>query len=209
MSDTTDLDPDELRRELDQIKGAMGLQERRPGWTRDALVFGVAVAFAGLVSQLIELRGMPEYFHSVTWFGTMGAAWILSYWVLAPETEPRADESAVPSTGFVYGALVATWLALQVLLGPAFGTPALPSSATVFGLTVILVGTAYLLIGQLLKAHYVRRRDRFAFYAGGAWMLPLGAAVTHVPLLQTYVYGVYGGCFLAYAVASYWVLTRT
>lgn len=208
VSETTDVDPDELRGELEQIKGALGLYDRRRDWVTGWLVFGLAVGLAGAVSQAIELRGLSSWLHPVTWFGLIGLAWAASYW-LAPDGTFEQGEPGTPSVGFVYVAVIAAGVALSVLLGPVLETAEVAEQAVVFGLIVILVGTAYLLVGQLLRAHFIRRRDRLAFYVGGAWMLPFGAAVTHVELLATYAYGLYGALFLVHALASYWLLTRT
>lgn len=209
MTDASEVDPDELRADLDQIKGALGLQERRPGMTSDWLVFGVFVALAGFASQGIELQGLPGYYHPIVWFGAMGAAAVLSRAVIARDAEEAPVDRPLPSVGFVYGAQFAAWIALQVLLGPTIDAAEGPAASYVFGLSVILVGAAYLLVGQTLKAYHIRRRDRTAFYVGGAWMLALGAAVPHVSVLEQYVYGIYGGLYLAYALATYGVLTRT
>ena len=73
-------------------------------------------------------------------------------------------------------------------------------------LVVGLVGVAYLVVGEALRAYYIRRRDRFAFYVGGAWMLVLAALLPSIEFFHTWGYATFGVVYAAHAVVSYLLL---
>jgi len=77
-----------------------------------------------------------------------------------------------------------------------------------FSLIVALVGVAYVVVGESLKAYQIRRRDRYAFYVGGAWMLVLAVLIPNIEILQTWGYATYGLLYAVHAVGSYVYLAR-
>jgi len=73
----------------------------------------------------------------------------------------------------------------------------------IFSLSIALVGVGYVVIGESLRAYYIRRRDRWAFYAGGGWMVLLALVIPSVDLLETWGYAVFGILYFVHAVVSY------
>jgi len=77
MPDDSEIDVEELGRELDQIKDAMGLTERYDGASTQWLLFGLLVPVAAGLSQYVHLETLPAYYHSIIWFGILGGGWAL------------------------------------------------------------------------------------------------------------------------------------
>lgn len=207
MSEATELDPDALQAELERIKDAMGLRERYPSQFDMWLVFGGLVLVASLGSQFVVLRDLPGYWHPVIWTVLMGAGGVFGWW--------RRSDEPVPSTGtkpnvlLQAAAVAAMYFVFVFGLAPALGGAGdRLVSITIFSLIIGLVGTAYIVAGESLKAYFIRRRDRYAFYVGGAWMLVLAALMPNVAVLHTWGYAVYGLLYVAYAVGAYLVLSR-
>ena len=67
-----EIDVDELRTELDQIKAAMGIDERYEGATTLWLLFGLAVPVAAALSQYVVLERLPQWYHTLIWLGVLG-----------------------------------------------------------------------------------------------------------------------------------------
>lgn len=198
-----DVDPEQLQAELDQIKDAMGLQERYPSEFQLWPVAGGLVLLAALGSQVIELEGLPGLLHPVVWFGVFGVASLYRSWTTddtreTPETRPR--------TSVQFAAVFAMYPVVVLSVGPALADDA-SGSIVVFGLTVGLVGVGYLVTGEALRSYYIRRRDRWAFYVGGAWMLLLAPLLPNVGVLETWGYSVFGVLFAIHAGASYLALS--
>jgi hypothetical protein len=204
-----ELDVEQLQQELTRIKDAMGLSERYPSQFQLWLVYGVLVGLASLGSQAIVLYDLPGWGHAVSWGGFMALGSVYQYAAIDDPTSDGGTGGGKPSIGLqylaVFGyAVLVVWLAVPGLesLGSA------RASATIFAVAVGAVGLAYLLAGNALRAYYIRRRDRLAFYAGGVWMLTLAAAIPAVPLLRQWGYAAFGIAFGLHAVASYYVLAR-
>jgi hypothetical protein len=204
-----ELDVEELQRELATIKDAMGLRERYPSQFQLWLVYGVLVGLASLGSQAVAVVGLPGWGHAVSWAGFMGLGNVYQYVALDDHTEDGQTGGAKPSIGLQYVVVLAYAVLVVWLLAPALDSlAAVRASATIFAVAVGAVGLAYLLAGNALRAYYIRRRDRLAFYAGGVWMLALAAAIPTVPALQRWGYAVFGIAFGLHAVVSYYVLDR-
>lgn len=201
MTDDTELDAEDLRAELNQIKEAMGLHERYPSQFQAWLVYAGLVLLASLVSQAIVTFELPPWGHPVAWFGLIGVGVAYGRYVL-PDDGTTGD--AVPSIR-VQGLAVAGYiLAVLVAVGPLLdGAGEAVGTATQFGLILGGVGVYYLLVGSSLRAYRVRARDRYAFYAGGAWILAYAAAMPRVDVLQEWGYAVFGILFALHGVGSY------
>lgn len=72
MSTNQEIDVDQLRAELDQIKDAMGIRERSPGAIRIWLVFGVLVPVAAGLSQVVYSQRLSQSYHGLIWLGLLG-----------------------------------------------------------------------------------------------------------------------------------------
>jgi hypothetical protein len=211
MSDEADVDPAELEAQLDHIKEAMGLRERYEGITAQWLLFGVLVAVAAGVSQVVYLRELPGYYHGVVWIGLLFGGGLVGFRVLFDaEDGPAFSSEGKPNLWLLFGASYAAIFPIQIIV--ANYLPDLDYQAeTLFTLSLILVliGLAYVLMGNALRAYYIRARDRYAFYVGGVLLAGLGTAMPYVELLREWGYAVFGAVYLAYAVVTYVVLTRT
>jgi hypothetical protein len=200
-----EVDPETLQRELREIKSAMGLHERYPGQFKLWLVFGVAVSLASAISQYLVLTDGPEYLHSVAWFLLLGGAGAYNFVAIdggGPETTDKPNLGVQYLAVFLYVAVV---LAILSQVQDATTTP----EATIFAAMVGLTGVAYLVVGSTMKAYYIRDRDRYAFYVGGAWMLVLATVIPLVDTLQTYGFGAFGVLYAVHSVGSYVYLSRS
>lgn len=205
MSEDTEIDPELLREEVAQIKDAMGLQERYPGQFQLWLVFGVAVLLASIASQLIALRELSGSLHAVAWWVPLGGAWLYQWWKTGDVEATNPD--AKPRIGVLWLSVFALYVVFLFTLDPALDTlSAEAAQILLFSLIVGLIGVAYLVVGEALRAYYIRRRDRWAFYVGGTWMLALAAVMPNVDALETWGYATFGVIYAVHAGVSYLVL---
>lgn len=207
MSEVVDADPEALQTELERIKDAMGLRDRYPSQFGLWLVYGALVLAASLASQFVVLRGLPGWWHPVAWFVPMGAGGLYSW--RRQSAERTAASETKPNLLLQGGAVAALYVVFVFGLAPVLdGAPDRLVSITIFSLVVGLVGAAYLVMGESLKAYFIRRRDRYAFYLGGTWMIVLAAAMPNVATLRTWGYTVFGVTYALHALAAYVVLSR-
>lgn len=207
MTSETSVDVEALRHDVRQIKDAMGLGERYPSRIRDWLVFGALVAVASAISQYVHLQELPAYLHPVVWLLVMGGGGVL---VLYRDHEGFDQGEAMPSIPFQFLAAAIAYVPLLAIVAPLDdGLGYRRGSVLVLGLVLVLLGIAYLGVGNALRAHRIRRRDRWAIYLGGLWMMALGGVMPHSAVLVDWGYAAFGGLYLVYALASYAVLSRT
>lgn len=200
----SEIDADALREEVNQIKDAMGLEERYPSQFQLWLVYGVLVALAAGVSQFIVLNRLPGWYHPIAWFGLVGAAGFVQ-WFRADEPD-GATTGSKPNIPLQFGTIFAYYVVVLAATG-VFPSPGyLVESAVIFGMIVGLVGVSYVVIGSSLAAYYIRKRDRYAFYAGGLWMFVLAVAIPVVPTLRQWGYAAFGGLYLIHSIAAYRLL---
>jgi FtsH-binding integral membrane protein len=200
MSD--DADVEELRRDIDQIKSAMGIGERYPGGLRLWLVYGVLVPIAALASQAIATFDLPGWGHWLAWGLTMGAAGVYQAVALGDRDGLHPSEPR-PNIALAFGGVFAYALVVIAVVSPVLDTAAAGRvQATVFGIAVAGVGAAYVLGANALAAYRIRRRDRLAFAAGGPWMFALALAMAYVPVFRQWGYAAFGLGFAVHAVAA-------
>jgi hypothetical protein len=201
-----EIEPEELREELDTIKEAMGLQERYGSELRVWLVYAVLVGLASLGSQAVVTLELPPWGHWLSWGAFIGAG-VVYQTVALGDDYGGGDSTTRPGLGLQYGAVLAYAVVVLAVVAPLFpGTSAALTSSVVFAIAVGAVGTAYVLAGNLLTAYRIRRRDRVAFYVGGVWMLALAVLLPRVAFLQRWGYAVFGVAFAVHAVSSYLAL---
>ena len=209
MSDASEVDAETLQSEVERIRDAMGLRERYPSQFGLWLVYGGLVLAASLASQYIHLEGLPGYWHPIAWFAVLSLGGIYQ-WAAGDATRdgiPASSEDK-PRLPLQFAAVFALYLVFLVGATPVFeGLDADRISTLIFSQTVGFVGVAYLVAGESLRAYYIRRRDRWAFYLGGAWMLVLAAAMPNVAVLETWGYATFGGLYLLHSVVSYLALS--
>lgn len=202
---TTAPDKEDLEADLEQIKRAVGLRESHPYWWRWWLVEGVGVA---ILFPLLNV-GFVEGF-SVPLIAAIVGGFLAHQYLLARiQRDYEEPSSAVPSWGHWHLAFFAGIAALYAGVYPIYGeiegvgdTPLL-----LVALGVVL-GVAYLYMGQLLAAFDVRRADRTAFYVGGAVILVVSAALPWVPAIEGWEFATLGVAYGAYSVAAYVALAR-
>ncbi|MFC7073415.1 hypothetical protein ACFQJ7_00615 [Halovenus rubra] len=205
MSEDTEIDPDLLREEVSQIKDAMGIQERYPSRFRFWLVTGLAVLLASSASQLIALRELSGSLHAVAWWVPLGVAGLYQWW--STDNSDATVTEAKPRIGVLWLSVFALYFVFLVTLTPVLdGMNGAAGEILLFSLIVGLVGVGYLVVGEALRAYYIRRRDRWAFYIGGGWMLTLAALMPNVDIFQTWGYATFGIAFAIHAVVSYLAL---
>jgi len=203
MSEETEIDPEVLREEVAQIKDAMGLQERYPSEFHAWLVFGGVVLVASLCSQVIALRELPGWYHTAVWLGLLGAGNFYQ-WRGGSSSDSGNSTGTKPRIGLLYLAVFSFYLVLLFTLFPevdATGERGL--ELLIFSQFVGLTGLGYLVVGEALRAYYIRRRDRWAFYTGGVGMITIAALLPNVGILSTWGYATFGIVYAVHAVASY------
>lgn len=212
-------DPEELQRQLADIKGAMGLVERYPGRRKLWLVYGVGIGVAIVLLQLLfALPGgiLPNWAYQAF---VLGFALIATLGLFRLAAGMLPDEATGPGLDWrvFFGTLLLALGALVLLIEPAVSTvlrtldaraASRLSGATAYGLVVAVAGTGFLFAGNALRAHSIRRRDRWVFYGAGLWMLAYAALFTQVHLLRAVGYGVFGCLLVAYSVGAYVILGR-
>lgn len=205
-----ELDVDELRTELNQIKDAMGIQDRYESATSMWLLFGIAVPLAAALSQYVFTARLPGWLHALVWGGVLGGGYVV-WCLLADEVdEMEVSPEGKPNLFVQFGVVYFTVLPLQAVVAafvPELGY--VEEALLVQSLIVVLIGLAYAIFGSSLAAYYVRFRDRAVFYAGGVWMVALGTAIPHVAFLRSWSHATFGGIYFVYAMTAYVVLTRT
>ncbi|WP_436907036.1 hypothetical protein [Halosimplex marinum] len=205
-----EVDTDDLKRQLSEIKGAMGLAERYPGRARLWLLAGFVVGGAALLAQatffLYERLGGAEY--TAVWFGFVAVAGVATWWMASRLPSATAPETA-PSWRAVFGSLAVFLVAATGVAGEAARqVGGLDRALLYFGLVIATVGLGLLLTGAVLSAYRVRRRDRLVFYVGGAWILVYASWLPYVQVLRWVGVGLFGILFVVYAIGAYVYLTR-
>jgi len=217
--DPEDVDPRELRRQLAEIKGAMGLAEHYPGKRRGWLVYGVGVGLVIIALQATFFlpRGtLPGWLFGlfVPGFGLVVAVGLFR---LAASTTPDDAPAAGLDWRVLVGSLLATALALLALLeapvrlaATSLSTTAASrlSGAVALGAVVAVAGLGFLFVGNVLRVYRIRARDRRVFYGAGLWMLAYAAAFAQVEVLRAVGYGLFGVLLIAYSVGAYLYLGR-
>jgi hypothetical protein len=209
MSDkaSEDVDPEVLREDLDRIKDAMGIAERYESAAEQWLVFGLVVALGCAASQFVLLEALPAYWYAVVWFGLFGATFAVLGSRYGYSWGPGVGN---PNIGFQILVVYLGAFVIQLAAEPFLtDLGRLAENAFVLSIIVAMLGLGYLVAGETLKAYNIRARDRYAFHAGGLLLVALGVAIPNVELLHTWGYTAFGASYLAYAAASYLVLTQT
>lgn len=207
MTDGTGDGPDSeaLRRELGEIKRAVGLHDSHPYWWRWWLIegLGVAVLFPLFNVGFRYDFSMPLIAALVAVF--LGHQYAL-YRVQQAYDEPT---TGVPDWGtwhlVFFAGLVAWIVGLSPVLDAVDGLAETPITWVGAG---IVIGVAFMYMGQLLGAYGIRRADRTAFYAGGCWVLAVSAALPWAPLIDGWEFAVLGLAYGGYCVVAYAVLAR-
>jgi len=206
MGSNESVDPDALRDDIDRIKDAMGIAERYESAPEQWLLFGALVAVGSAISQVLVLERAAGFWIPVVWFGLFGASAIGLSWRYDYSFGPGAHD---PNIGFqilvVYLGSFATLFAVGPFVQESLGY--LAESALVLGIIVVMLGLAYLVAGETLKAYRIRARDRYLLHGGGVLMVGLGIAIPNVEALHTWGFAAFGASYAVYAAASYLVLS--
>jgi hypothetical protein len=212
MSDEPDVDPAELEAQLSQIKSAMGIDERYEGATSQWLLFGFLVPIAAAASQYVLLQELPGIYHAVIWIGLLFGGGFVGSWLWADTDGGGANtpSSGSPSLWFVFVTVyLSTFPILFIVFQFTDGLGYEAQNALILGSVLVMIGVAYLVEGNVLRAYYIRARDRYALYGGGVLLIGLGVAIGSIEILWTWGYAVFGALYFVYAMVSYAVLTRT
>jgi len=202
------VDPAELREDIETIKDAMGLEERYEGAAVLWLVFGGLVAVAAGLSQYVFLAELSGWYHAAIWIGLLGGGGAVANRVVGEAGDGWRRDDA-PNPYLQIAVLYVVAFPIIAIQRSVADLPRDAASATTLATIVVLIGAAYLVVGNTLKAYRIRARDRYAFYGGGALMVGLGTLIPFVEALLTWHYAAFGLVYLAYALASYAVLART
>ena len=128
---------------------------------------------------------------------------------------PASRPANAPPLKWILVAFVGAFVSLIVMSGGLLpylsdGEGAgIVQGAYYFGLLVALAGLGFIVVGLVLRAYYIRRRDRLVFHVAGAWMLAFAALVTQYEFLQLFGYAIFGLLFLVHSIAAYVLLGRS
>lgn len=211
---STDVDPAELQAQLQRIKGAMGIEDRYPGQRRLWLVYGVVVAVAAIATEVVfASTRLSEVGYVAVWAVLVLVAGVAQWRITSGTTAARPPNA--PPLKHVLGALLGTFLALILMSGGLLPyltrgqETGIVQGAYYFGLLVAVAGLGFLLVGTVLRAYYIRRRDRLVFHAAGAWMLVFAALVTQFEFLRLFGYALFGLLFFLHSIVAYVLLGRS
>jgi VIT1/CCC1 family predicted Fe2+/Mn2+ transporter len=208
MTTDDDREVEELRRELEQIKDAMGLRERYPSQFRAWLIYGLLVPLAALASQAVVLYDLPGWVHPLAWAGFMGLGGV-ALWVQDGQAEAEDSGVGKPNVFAQWLSVFAYATAVIFVVSPLLpADDPVTAQATIFAILVGAVGAAYLLLSITLEAYFVEQFDRRVVAVGGLWMVLLAVAIVRLEPLQTWGYAVFGAAYFAYAMAAYLTLRR-
>lgn len=208
-----EIDVEALRTELDHIKDAMGLRDQYRSAPEQWLLFGTLVPVAAALSQYVHLQEMAPWYHTPIWLTVLGVGGTFGNWLLLGEARARRSPTELLYGGpkpNVFLPLVVVYFAsvpIQIIFTPFFDDIGYHTgSIYILGLILVLLGVAYVLVGNVMKAHYIRFRDRLAIYAGGLWMVPLGVAMPYSDVLLEWGYAAFGASYFVYAAVTYAIL---
>ncbi len=207
---TEDVDPEDLKRQLSDIKGAMGLAEQYPGRARLWLLVGLVIGVAAVLTQatFFYYRSLGATAYTAIWVGFVAVAVAASWWMASRLPSAPAPDTA-PSWRAVFGSLALFLAAGAGVAGDvARQVPGLDRALLYFGLVIATIGLGLLVTGAVLTSYRVRRRDRLVFYVGGAWVLVYASWLPYVQILRWVGVGLFGVLFGLYAIAAYVYLTR-
>jgi hypothetical protein len=206
----TDVDPEELQRQLADIKGAMGLAEQYPGRAKLWLFAGVLIGAAAVFTQATFFFAdrLNSTAYTLIWGGFAAVVVAASWWMASRLPQAEVPASA-PSWRAIFGSLIGFLFAATGVIGDvAAQVEGLDRGLVFFGLVIATVGLGLLITGAVLSSYRVRRRDRWVFYGGGIWVLLLASWIPHVQILRYIGVGLFGVLFIVYAIAAYVYLTR-
>lgn len=201
------VDPTDLQEELSQIKDAMGIQERYPSAFQLWLLYGGLGVLAAFGSQIVVTLELSPWGHWVAWGGFYGVGYLYERFQLS--TQQGTPPGSTPNIRVQIAGTVALLFAVLVAVSPSLGElSAVESQALIFALIIATVGAIYVVQGASLRAFNIRARDRYAFYAGGVWMLVFGAVMPRIDILQEWGYATFGILFAIHGIVSYVFLSQ-
>ncbi|AGB15293.1 hypothetical protein Halru_0666 [Halovivax ruber XH-70] len=183
----------------------MGLSESHPYWWRWWLVEGLGVALGFTLFNVGFVYGfsIPVIVGLVAVFG--GHQYVLSR-VQRSYEEPT---TGVPGWGRwhvgVYAGLLAWIVGFWPVQSSVEGVAETPLIWVGAG---IVMGVAFVYMGQLLGAYDIRSADQYAFYVGGFWLLAVSAALPWIPAVENWSFATLGLAYGLYCVVAYVVLAR-
>lgn len=204
----SEIDPERLRRDVEAIKEAMGLEERYEGVSTVWLIFGVLTAVAAALSQVVHAQRLTPAYHSVIWLAVLGVGGYASARAVLGSV-PTTTSERKPDPFLQFVAIYLASVPVQLVVDPFLAADTYAVNVSVrLGIVFVAIGLGYVVMANSLKAYGIRRADRLALTLGGCWILGLGALLPHLAFLREWGFATFGGVYLAYALASYRVLSR-
>lgn len=201
--DPPDVDPEQLQAQLSRIQEAMGIADRYGSAIERWLVYGALVAAASAVSQYLYANELSWVWYWVVWVGGMGGGSALVGWLRDGSTSFGGGDGTPDVEVLLTVVFLAVFPIFAVVGYFLRDLTYAETSLLTLSVIVVLIGVGYLVVGNVLKAHYIRARDRYAFYVGGVVLVVLGSLLPAFELSRTYPFLVFGGVYLAYSVAAY------
>lgn len=209
MTEEPDVDVDELRSDLDQIKSAMGISERYSGATQIWLLFGVAVPIAAALSQYVHLEQLPYWYHNIIWLGIIGGILGLGVWWNS-DWDVSGTGTGKPNLWLQFLIVYLAAIPLQSIADAYTADLGyVAESAQALAIVLVVLAIAYGVFGSSMRAYHIRRRDRYVFYVGTVWMIGLAMAIPQYPTLERWAYAAFGGAYFVYAMGAYLFLRST
>ncbi|WP_423745838.1 ABC transporter ATP-binding protein (plasmid) [Haladaptatus sp. SPP-AMP-3] len=200
-----DVDVTRLKRDIEGIKDAMGIEERYPSLVRLWLVFAALVLVASLASQYVLSERLPAYWFGVVWFGLMATGGVVSWYLGRHERGGPPRE--LPNVGYQFGLIFCAGLVIQLVTNPVLGDLGyVDGTLYVFSIWTSLTGIGYLVEANSLRAYRIRRKDRLALSVGGVLMVAYVLLLSYWEPLRPWGYAAFGVSYFIYAVAAYGIL---
>lgn len=213
MPSQTDIDPERLQADVEQIKDVIGIRNRYPGQRRMWLIYGGIIGLVSIVVNLLFVVSatvdLPNAGFIVIFFTTALVIGV-AQWLLVSSTSPEQSANNV-DWRLIFGALVVALLAIWSTVAQFVpdNTTGAATFAYFFSHVVVFLGLAFLLTGTLLKTERIRRRDRLPFYVGGTWITLFGVLLPRIEFLHYWGIGIFGILFLVHGTASYTLTSQS
>jgi len=198
-----------LKKEISQIKCAMGISDERFRYTPGFwLYWGLLVGFASLLSQIAVRYRVLEYLSAI-WFTLFFGGFLGAQYIFSSEDSKKSfmTRENKPNLWIIFvSVILGGILVLQNVFHHITDLGYYQTNTIIASTIWGLVGIAYLLMGNTLKAYYIRAKDRYTFFIGCILIILIPKLLPNLDVLHKWTYSIYGVFFIAFSVITYYYL---